>query len=229
MRVVCFMLTRFLRLCTCFCMSAIIFYTGMGSASMGGMMGMDNHPALNPGNMHNEMPANQKKDDHSMRQVLTQGGLDRPPNDIHPGQLGNQNIRSLSPTTLNMLRAGGLSNAQGSQPSYNVLREQQCLDAGISGMYGGDRMMNQQLHGGMHGPQYGLNHPSNFGQFGGPWSEGGQGFMQNFGRSSGFPPNGNAPIGEVGFDDDVHAQILRMQSRNQGSQGDNHNKTTHDL
>mmetsp|Transcript_40821 Transcript_40821/g.74736 ORF Transcript_40821/g.74736 Transcript_40821/m.74736 type:complete len:687 (-) Transcript_40821:201-2261(-) len=223
---------------------------GVHNTAAMGMMGMENPPSLNQGNMFNNGFGDQKKDnnkqlenlksmmqsgmDRSMMQggmdrSMMQGGIDGPPHNAHPGQI--------SPTTLNMIRAGGFSSSQGNQSPYGAATREQ-----LAGMYGGDRF-SQQLRAlqssQLQSSQLGLNQ-SSFGQFSGR-GEGGssrsdqQAFLQSFahGQQPSFPQGSNVPGGGGGgynpaFDD--MAQLFGMpgsshpSSRNQGNNNDGTDK-----
>lgn len=197
---------------------------------MTSMMGMDNPPSLNQGNLYSNAFGDQKKDEEeleNLKSMMQGGAMDRQPNDAinqASGQFGNQNLQS-------MFRSGGFpsSSTPGNQNPYGaVSREQQlCLE---TGMYGAGDRFGQQLHGAFQGSQYGLAPTPGFGQFGGGRAGSGaaaaaeqQTFLQSLGQTTFPSSNGSGGGGGYSHPFDDMAQLLGMSSSSHPprSQGNN--------
>jgi hypothetical protein len=195
---------------------------------MGGMMGVDSPSSFNQGNPYingftDSETENSIKQLEHFKSMMQSGlnrsvdgaappGMDEPrPNNLHSGQI--------SPTTLNMFRAGGYFSSQGNSMNYN--RGGSVTHEPLAAIYGGDRF-GQQLRA-LHSshPFAGLNHPSGFsGQFGSGGNRGGEGagrgspycsgsqlqishcdrqkaYLQSFaaGQAANFLPDPNVPYG----------------------------------
>mmetsp|Transcript_19181 Transcript_19181/g.40459 ORF Transcript_19181/g.40459 Transcript_19181/m.40459 type:complete len:633 (-) Transcript_19181:3227-5125(-) len=205
----------------------MMFARAMGQNAGMSMMGMENGSSLNQGNLFSNGFGDQKKDNKQLENLksMMQNGLDR---SMVQGSRDGPNPGRISPSTLNMFRAGGFPSSQGSQSSYGGSTRDQ-----LAGMYGGDRF-SQQLRA-LQSSQYGLN-TSSFGQFGGR-GEGGssrgdqQAFLQSYGQSN-FPSGSNvAGSGGSGYNPAFDAQFFGMPGsshqppRNQGNKdsGKDHN------
>jgi len=211
------------------------------AAGMSSMMGMDNRSSLSQGNPYSNGFGDQQNDNKELENLksmvqndidrsmmdrsMLQGGMDKQPGAVNHDKTSNQNVQSISPSTLNMFRTGGFPSSQTNQNSHSAMRaEQLCLE---TGMYNnGDRFSHGALPG---GSQYGQGHnPSSLGNFsgrgeGGPSSLEQQSFFQTFGQSN-FSSS-NASAGATGYNpayDDM-AQLLGMpgsshpQSKSQGN------------
>ncbi|KAL7548175.1 hypothetical protein ACHAWF_011473, partial [Thalassiosira exigua] len=104
----------------------------MYNAAMGGMMG--NPAAFNQGRLQGQRDMLESKHSGNKRQVeetlknMAQSSKDAPPQ----GHFGNQSMRSMSPSTLNLIRAGSLVNSHGNQSRYDAAtREQLCIEAAM--------------------------------------------------------------------------------------------------
>ena len=147
-------------------------------AGMAGMMGMSNNMAsLNQGALQNS--AGDQQND-SKRQIDSFNQLHNGGDRSASGDNQFMTRRSMSPSALNMLRAGGFPGAQAAQNQFRAGAQGSDMDAG---MFGGDRY-GQQLRGAFPGGQFGLNPAAaGMGQFGPGGSRGGQpSFMQAYGQ-----------------------------------------------
>lgn len=124
---------------------------------MGGMMGMNNMASLNQGTMRNGHADQQSDGKRQMETFnsmtsMTHNGIDRPtPNE---GQFGNRNLRSLSPTDLNMYRAGGFPGAQSTaQSRAGGFPSAQATAQSRSGGFPGAQASAQSRAGGFPGTQ----------------------------------------------------------------------------